>query len=115
MSFLKRLATCCVLPLLLSCNLYKPFTKTVTDEDHVEEGQKCLHEGDFGCAISNYELITNTALRNEKLCQTYLSKAGLDLSDLLNIVTQGTTTVLGDLAQSFIPWSQEKYDSIQSA
>ena len=98
-----------IFPLLVSCNIYRPFTKNSTPEDFLEEALKCLHNGDFACAISNYNQLPAGELKSQKLCTAFLSKAGFTLNALLNIVGQSSNNqMMGNLANSMIPWNSTK-------
>ncbi len=61
-----------ILPVLISCNIYAPLSSNSTVEDHLEEAQKCLHEGNYTCAIENYEKLPEGDLRKQKLCTVNL-------------------------------------------
>lgn len=100
---------------MVSCNLYAPFTANTSQEDHLEEAQKCLHEGNFSCAIDNYQLLTDTNLKNEKLCTVSMARAGFTLSSLINTVTQKNDSVLGNLARNISPWNLEKKSASDDA
>lgn len=104
-----------ILPFLLSCNIYAPLTTNSSDEDRLEEAQKCLHDADLACAVRNYELLSDARQKNERLCMTYLSQAGFTLPALINIVNAGGSTMLGKLAGALIPFSQTKLDAAVSA
>lgn len=104
-----------ILPILISCNIYAPLTSNSTVEDHLEEAQKCLHEGDYGCAIENYEKLPEGDLRKQKLCTVNLARAGFTLSSLINTITQSKDQVLGDLATGLGKWSEIKATSAQAA
>jgi hypothetical protein len=101
--------------LLASCNIYAPFNSKSSEIDYVEEGTKCLNQGDFACAIANYQSLPDGDLKNQKLCTGYLAKAGLTLNVLLNIVTQQNQTMIGALAQALIPWSATRQSDAENA
>lgn len=100
---------------LIGCNAYRPFNSKSEINDYLEEAQRCLHDGDFDCAISNYNALPDGAQKQEKLCLVYLSKGGMSLSDLVSVVNQSSNTMLGALAQSLVPWTAAKSDSIDLA
>lgn len=104
-----------VLPFVLSCNVYAPLTKVSSAEDHMEEAQKCLHEGNFACAISHYEALPAGATRTQKLCTVNLARAGFTLSGLIKTITQSKDTVLGELANGLGKWDDVKAASAVSA
>ena len=99
-------------PLVISCNIYQPFTTVSSDQDHIEEALKCLDNNDFACAISNYQALSNATTQAQYLCQVYMTQAGLTLPALINNLTANhsgnngsSTTVVGDLANALIPWN----------
>lgn len=100
---------------VVACNLYAPFTANTTQEDHLEEAQKCLHEGNFSCAVDNYQLLTDEKLKNEKLCTVSMARAGFTLTNLINTVTQKSDSVLGNLARNISPWTTEKKTAADDA
>lgn len=91
-----------------SCNIYKPFNATSTVEDYLEEAQACLHLGDYDCAIRSYLAMPTGEVRDQKLCLVYISKAGLTLNALINVVTQQNSNMLGALAQALTPWTSTR-------
>lgn len=101
--------------LIASCNLYSPFNSTSTPNDFLEEALKCLHNGDFACAITNYEQLPDGDLKNQKLCTAYMAKAGLTLNTMLNVVTEQSTGMLGSLANAVIPWTAQKTTDAETA
>jgi hypothetical protein len=98
----------CVLLLLPSCNIYSLVSKASSDQDRVEEGQKCLHKNDYPCAIENYQAISDPNLKYQKLCLVYLLKVGVTLNTLLSVVTQANSSMLGNLSQKMLPWNDTK-------
>lgn len=104
-----------LLTFLLGCNVYSPFVGSGSDEDRVEAARKCLHEGDYQCAITFYSEIESEELRNRKLCEVYLSQGGMTLNVLINTIISSNSNMLGELAQSLVPWTQEKSDSFDQA
>ncbi len=98
------------LPICISCNLYSSFVSPKTDAEYLEEAQQCLNNDDYACAIANYEKISDTLLRNRKLCLVHMTRAGLKVSALINIITESNSSALGNLAKQLIPWSQDKGD-----
>jgi len=103
------------LPLLLSCNIYAPLTGNSSDEDHLEEAQKCLHNGNYDCAIAEYNKLPEGSLKKQKLCTAHLSKMGFTLSSLINTVQEQSSGVLGKLANNLGVWSADKYASSEAA
>lgn len=97
-----------VLPLVLSCNLWRPFTSAHSDEDYIEEAQRCLHNNDFACAAENYGKLSDAELRLEKLCSVNLAGAGFTISNLVNTISTDSDHVLGNLAEATLPWSDAK-------
>jgi hypothetical protein len=104
-----------LLPLILSCNIYAPLTGNSSVEDHLEEARKCLHDGDYACAIAEYEKLPEGSLRKQKLCTANLSRMGFTLSSLINTVQEQSSGVLGKLANNLGTWSAEKFASAESA
>lgn len=90
---------------LAGCNLYAPFNTDSTPTDYLEEATKCLDEGNFACAIQDYNQLPDGSLKDQKLCTGYLAKAGLTINVLLNIITQQQQTMMGSLANAILPWS----------
>lgn len=91
-----------------ACNIYAPFQPEGHVEDYLEAAQACLHKGDYACAIEKYEKLPEGNLRSEKLCMTYLSKAGFGLNALLSTLKQNNQQMMGSLANVFLPWSDTK-------
>lgn len=89
---LKKSVYAWAIPLLFAsaCNIYTPFASPSTDDEYVEEARKCLRNSDYDCAITNYNLISDTTLKNQQLCLVNISKAGLNLSALINVLSSGT-------------------------
>lgn len=106
---------CLALCILTSCNIWAPLAANSSDEDHLEEAQSCLHSGDYTCAISNYEALSNADLKKQKLCSAHLARAGFTISALINTVTKQSDKVLGDLAKQVAPWDAAKGASADSA
>lgn len=113
---MKKLFFCTlILFVLVSCNAYSPLRQKSSTEDLIEEGMKCLHDGDYACAIEAYNAIPNVEVKNEKLCKVYLTQGGMTLNFLINTVTQNNSKMLGNLAQGLAPWTQAKSDSLDLA
>lgn len=104
-----------LLPILSSCNIYKPFAGTGSTEDILDAALSCLHAEDYVCAIEKYNKLPDSDLKNERLCTVTLAKAGVTLNVLLNVVTQPDRDMLGALANSFLPWSTTRQTDIDSA
>lgn len=109
-----------LVPFAVSCNLYGPFGSIGSDEDHMEEALKCLHQtpADFDCAIAHYSILSDANTKNQKLCTVYLARAGLTLSALVNnfeAASGGITQAFGSLANSVAPWSTAKQTSLELA
>lgn len=100
---------------LVSCNIYAPFGSKSSETDYIEEAQKCLHDGDFACAIDNYNGLPNGELKSQKLCLVYLAKAGFTLSALVSTVKQNSVTMMGSLSQALAPWDATKQADAASA
>lgn len=102
---------------LASCNLYSKFGSSGSDEGKIEEALKCLHDGDYACAIANYSALADATEKARRLCQVNLARAGLTLPVLINELGSGTdsATALGDLATAILPWTQEKQTAIEDA
>jgi hypothetical protein len=113
----RSFATVFALVGLASCNLYSGLSSVGTDQGRVEEALKCLHDGDYECAIAQYTALENTDERNRRLCQVQLARAGLTLPVLINQLGSGTeeSSSLGDLAQAILPWTQEKQTAVEAA
>jgi hypothetical protein len=97
-----------VVSLFVGCNIYAPFTTTDNDNDYIEAAQKCLKTDDIGCAINNYQLLSDPQLKNEKLCVSYLSRSGFTSKILVDVVEQNSGQVLGNLSDALIPWTSDK-------
>jgi len=102
---MQRLVLCLSLLTLASCNVFAPLDAESSDQDFLEAAQKCLHDGDYACAISYYQRLSEGDRKNQNLCTTYLAKAGMDLPALLDVVTQQSSTMMGRLAAEFLPWN----------
>ena len=103
------------LPLILSCNIFAPLTGNSSTEDHLEEARRCLHSGDYACAIAEYEKLPDGSLKQQKLCTVHLSRMGFTLSSLINTVQEQSSGVLGKLANNLGAWSSDKYASAEAA
>ena len=101
--------------LFAGCNIYAPFTTKNNQNDYIEEAQKCLKNNDIGCAIDNYSLLPDGELKNQKLCVSYLSRAGFTSKLMLNVVAQNSDKVLGNLANALVPWTAQKMADAVSA
>lgn len=101
--------------LLSACNIYSPFAQKSSTLDYVEEGEKCLNNNDYGCAVTAYSAIPDPETRYFKLCSVYLAQGGLTLDMLINTVSSQSATMLGALAQGFVPWTQSKSDALDNA
>jgi hypothetical protein len=99
-----------VLPLLLSCNIYRPFTSNSSDEDHREEATKCEQDGDYACAISNWKQLSVQSEQDQHLCMIEISQAGIGISVLVKQLAGkiDTNTILGDLATAVSPYTADK-------
>ncbi len=102
---------------LASCNLYSKFGSTGSDEGKIEEALKCLHDGNYPCAIENYTALSDATEKARRLCQVNLARAGLTLNVLINELGSGTdsATALGDLGTAIMPWTQEKQTAVEAA
>ena len=89
---------------LISCNLYTPFNTTGSDLDKLEEAQKCLSDSNYDCALEQYEKLEDNTLKQQKLCQTYLSRGGVTSTVLVNSLNQNSSKMLPNYAQKFVPW-----------
>ncbi len=96
------------LAFLISCNIYKPFDSKSSAEDFIEAAQKCLHEGNYACAIENYSQLPDLTQRAEKLCIVSVARAGFTLPALVGAFEKKSAKVIGDLANIFIPWSADR-------
>jgi hypothetical protein len=103
-----------VAALITSCNLYSKFGSVGSDETKIEEALKCLHDGDYDCAIANYSALSDATQKARRLCQVQLARAGLTLSVLINTLGKNSASadVLGSVANAVIPWTQEKETAI---
>lgn len=106
---------CIALLLVAGCNIYSPFDSKSSETDKLELGIKCLNDGDYACAISNYQSLPNGKLKDQKLCSSYLAKTGVTLDILINVVTQKTSNMLGNLAKKMVPWSETKQSDADNA
>jgi len=93
---------------ILSCNVYEPFDSASSDQDFVELALKCLHKGDYACAVDNYSKITNATTKSEKLCTVNIGRAGFNLTALINSFDAKDQKVLGTIANQLVPWTAEK-------
>lgn len=100
-------------PLLLSCNVYKSFASPSTTVEYIEEAQRCLADGDYDCAIVNYGKVTDANTKNEKLCIVNIARAGLNMSALIDVITNSGSgaRVLRSLAEKILPYTQTKEDA----
>ena len=103
------------LSVISACNLYTPFNTNTSDLDKLEEAQKCLNDEDYICAIQQYQEIKDTNLKNQKLCQAYLTKGGLKLEDLVNTLNKNSGTVLSNLAKELMPWTPSRSEDFDTA
>jgi hypothetical protein len=103
------------LPLIVSCNVYSPLSSEKEVEDYLEAAQKCLHDNDYGCAITKYNKLPAGETKDQKLCLVYLAQGGLKLSSLINTVTTNSSAMMGALAQTMVPWTQAKSDAMDNA
>ncbi len=96
--------------LLCSCNMYSGFAAPGSDSEYIEEAQKCLADRDFGCAIVNYNKLSSTNEKNKRLCLVNMARAGLGVSELVQIISNSGTgaTIVGEIAQELLPYSEEK-------
>lgn len=105
--------------ILVSCNLYSPLTSTGSDEARIEEALKCLHDGDYQCAIENYSALSDPKEKARRLCQTNLARAGLTLSLLIQTLGDSQSTsdpaLLGVIANKLIPWDATKQTAAEEA
>lgn len=97
-----------LVPLLFSCNIYRPFQGGSDVNDYLEEARLCLHNGDFACADTNYNKLPDGELKTQKLCMLSLARAGLGLKNLINTFNKGDKKMVGQLANTLIPWSEAK-------
>lgn len=111
----KNILSLLVLPVLISCNVYSPFAQRSSTADLLEEGQKCIHNNDYPCAVEAYSAIPDPEVKNEKLCMLNLTQGGMTISFLQNTITQNSGKMLGNLAQGLVPWSQAKSDALDAA
>jgi hypothetical protein len=100
---------------LLSCNVYAPLNSNNSDLDKLEEAQKCLKDSDYACAIKQYNGLVDVTLKNQKLCQSYLSKGGVTLSVLTKQINQSSSKMLSGLAKALFPWSSQKSEDLDNA
>jgi hypothetical protein len=79
------------LVLLSSCNIYTPFASPGSDTEYLEEARKCLASSDYDCAITQYNRLSDTTVKNQKLCLVNISKAGMNLTSLVNVLTSSSS------------------------
>jgi len=101
--------------LMTSCNIYSPLTAVNSTDDILEEAQKCLHDGDYDCAIEQYNALSDSTLKSQKLCMANLAKGGVTLYALINVLPQGTSAMMGNLANQLLPHSDAKQSALDSA
>ena len=104
-------------PLLAGCNLYAPLDAASTDGDRIEIAQKCLTDGDYDCAVAEYNKLADAALKREKLCLVYIGQAGFGLSQLIKISssTSDKQKVLGIIANAMLPYTATKKTAADNA
>jgi hypothetical protein len=85
-----RLVLVSALLWLPSCNIYSPLASPKTDAEYVEEGRKCLQTSDYNCAITQYNLISDATLKAQQLCLVNISKTGLNLSTLVDVLSSSS-------------------------
>lgn len=100
---------------IAACNIYRPLNSANESNDYIEEAQRCLHNSDYACAVEQYSKLPAGDEREQYLCLTYLSEGSMGLQDLVNVVNQGTATMMGTLAQSISPWTAEKKIALDNA
>ncbi|MCX6103426.1 MAG: hypothetical protein NT000_09235 [Proteobacteria bacterium] len=100
---------------VLSCNVYSPLNSNNSDLDKLEEAQRCLKDLNYNCAIAQYEGIKDSDLKEQKLCQVYLTKGGVTLAVLINTLNKNSSKVLGNLAKNFLPWTSQKLTDLELA
>lgn len=74
-----------------------------------------MGDEDYICAIQQYQEIKDSNLRNQKLCQVYLTKGGLTLNVLVNTLNKNSGTVLSNLAKELMPWTTSRSADFDSA
>ncbi len=91
-----------ILFLIVSCNIYSPFTTLNSDEDRKEQALKCLHDDDYDCAIEQYDKMTDVQSKSIRKCMTYISKGGMGLKTFLDVFMskEDINYALGRLAQT---------------
>lgn len=99
----------------VSCNIYSPLTSNASDDDHIEEALICLHKADYACAAAEYAKISNTDVKNEKLCAVNLARAGVTVSSVISKISNGGSNMLGLLATALLPWSEDKKTAADDA
>lgn len=104
-----------ILFLFSACNVWSPLEAENDSEALIEAAQKCLHDGDYDCAIEKYLALPVGELRDRKLCTGYLVKGGFTLNSFLNVVSLDSSDMLGALAQSLVPWSEDRGDAAANA
>jgi len=111
------LGTLLVIAVLFGCNVYSPLTSPSIEEEYIEQAQKCLHDGDYACALEQYSLLSDGAKKSEKLCIVNMARAGFTLSVLIDIASNRTSgsNMVGLMANRLIPWSQEKQNAVVTA
>jgi len=94
--------------IIVSCNVYTPLNTNGTDTDKLEEAQVCLKDSNWDCALEQYNQLKDNTLKEEKLCQVYLSRGGITLSVLVNILNEDTDKLLLNLGNELLPWNRDK-------
>ena len=107
----------CAGMVLAGCNALQAFQGDGSDLDKIELAEKCLRDGDFDCAVTNYTLISDVNLRAEKLCAARLSQAGFGISQLVTVLidNSGSASVLGRLAEALVTWTQARQTAADAA
>lgn len=105
-----------VLAAVSACNVFEGFASPSNDEEYIQEAHKCMREGNYVCALENFGRISNTDLKNEKICLAQITRAGLGLDELVNTISSNTgQSMLGRLATAVLPWTQEKETASSAA
>ena len=104
------------LPLLLSCNLYSPLQGGGGTQDLLERARRCEEDGDFVCAEEMFKKLPDGETKMSRLCSLYLTEAGVTLNTFADVLSKaGGITMLGTLAQTLVPYTQDKLTAAANA
>lgn len=101
--------------ILAACNIYAPFNSASSDADLKELALKCLHDGDYDCAVAKYSALSDATEKAFYLCTTQLGRSGFTLSSLVTTIKEKNSGVLGSLAKAVAPYTDLKGEASAEA